>query len=294
MLRTLSLLSISLFTACVSVHPPAGDIPPAAGETRGVTLPGSDLIVIGDQGSGSQIQYDVGRGIELFCKSPNRTCDVGMTVGDNFYPSGVKSTNDKLWTTALETPYKGLPLGFKFYPSLGNHDYGGSWESQVAYKSARWSMPNRFYRLNTPAADIFAIDTEHFDKAQQTWLQEGLKSSTKPWQVVYGHRPVYSSGAHGDSIELKTLLLPLLVKYGVEFYVSGHDHHLEAIERDGFVQLISGAAGKLRSVKGGKYSTFAGSVPGFLYMDFSDSAVDVTFVNAAARPLYTKKYLRKG
>ncbi len=39
-----------------------------------------------------------------------------------------------------------------------------------------------------------------------------------------GHYPVFSVGSHGDTDELQDILLPLMEKYGVDVYFSGHDH----------------------------------------------------------------------
>jgi 3',5'-cyclic AMP phosphodiesterase CpdA len=44
------------------------------------------------------------------------------------------------------------------------------------------------------------------------------------WLLVAGHYPVFSTGEHGDTSELKSYLLPLLTKYKVHAYFCGHDH----------------------------------------------------------------------
>jgi 3',5'-cyclic AMP phosphodiesterase CpdA len=44
------------------------------------------------------------------------------------------------------------------------------------------------------------------------------------WLLVAGHYPVFSTGQHGDTSELKSYLLPLLTKYKVHAYFCGHDH----------------------------------------------------------------------
>lgn len=50
-------------------------------------------------------------------------------------------------------------------------------------------------------------------------------NKTNPtWLLVAGHYPIYSKGQHGDTSELKSYLLPLLLKYKVHAYLCGHDH----------------------------------------------------------------------
>lgn len=44
------------------------------------------------------------------------------------------------------------------------------------------------------------------------------------WIVICGHYPVFSSGDHGDIKELELYLWPLMEKYKVHSYISGHDH----------------------------------------------------------------------
>src|SRR5262249_57118817 len=47
--------------------------------------------------------------------------DIGITVGDNFYPVGMESLKDPRWQTWWEDMYG--PLKIVFYPVLGNHDW---------------------------------------------------------------------------------------------------------------------------------------------------------------------------
>jgi len=44
------------------------------------------------------------------------------------------------------------------------------------------------------------------------------------WVLVAGHYPIYSRGPHGDTDELVTYLWPLLLEFGVDAYICGHDH----------------------------------------------------------------------
>jgi hypothetical protein len=79
-------------------------------------------------------------------------------------------------------------------------------------------------------------------------LQEATENSPS-WLLVAGHYPVYSGGSNGDIAELSTYLLPLLIKYKVHAYVSGHDHISEHLRRDGIEYFVAGAGSMTDQLK---------------------------------------------
>jgi hypothetical protein len=81
-----------------------------------------------------------------------------------------------------------------------------------------------------------------------TWLTKELESSKADWKICYFHHPLYSSAKfHGPSLELRQVLEPLFVKYGVEVVFSGHDHVYERTKpQKGIHYFVEGAAGELR------------------------------------------------
>jgi tartrate-resistant acid phosphatase type 5 len=282
-------LALSI-VGCVSTKIPDGvaDIPSDPSSHEVVLPRGDGIVVYGDSGTGDSNQYRVADAMESYCLI--KPCDLGLLLGDNFYPKGVSSVSDPLWQSNFEQVYRNL--SFTSYPVLGNHDYMGSWQAQILYQSPHWRMTQRYYVVRTPKADIFAIDAEHFDVKQQEWLKAQLLHSTKLWQIVYGHRPLYSSGLHGGTIELKKHLLPILKPYGVDFYLAGHDHHLELQERNGVVHVVSGAAGKLRKTKPWERPVFVKSQLGFLHMAFHDNHLTLNFVDENGRNLFVRVYTR--
>jgi hypothetical protein len=79
-------------------------------------------------------------------------------------------------------------------------------------------------------------------------LQEATEDPPS-WLIVVGHYPIYSAGSHGDMSELSTYLLPLLIKYKVHAYVSGHDHISEHLRRDGIEYFVAGAGSMTDQLK---------------------------------------------
>jgi hypothetical protein len=69
-----------------------------------------------------------------------------LALGDNFYPSGVRSTADPQWRASFEDVYSAHALNVDWYVVLGNHDYKGNPQAEVDYSrvSRRWRMPARY------------------------------------------------------------------------------------------------------------------------------------------------------
>jgi hypothetical protein len=97
-----------------------------------------------------------------------------ISLGDNFYSSGVTSTTDTLWTTIWRDVYltEGSPLNVPWYPVLGNHDYGSASNAEAQinrYKrndndDDNWIMPAHNYTKKFEIAvggsvQIIFIDT---------------------------------------------------------------------------------------------------------------------------------------
>jgi len=60
-------------------------------------------------------------------------------------------------------------------------------------------------------------------------MDGAMKKSRARWKVAVGHHTMRSVSAHGDTLELLQLLLPVLKENGVDLYINGHDHCLEHI-----------------------------------------------------------------
>ena len=82
---------------------------------------------------------------------------------------------------------------------------------------------------------------------QLEWLEYVLKHNTSKWIIVFGHYPIYSNGCHGNTRELHTHLLPLLKKYKVHLYLSGHDHNI-SYYKDEVHCLVSGCGSRQSNI----------------------------------------------
>jgi predicted phosphodiesterase len=230
--------------------------------------------VIGDMGTASREQAEVGQQMALFRQKFPFTFVI--TVGDNIL--GADSAAD--FKTKFESPYAVLlGAGVKFYASLGNHDN----PEQRNY--GPFSMGGqRYYTFRASEADagakdsggvrFFALDSNYLDAQQLAWIERELSSSGSDWKIAFFHHPLYSSGkTHGSSLDLRKALEPLFVKYGVNVVFSGHDHIYERVKpQQGITYFVAGSAGSLRRGDYGRPQAF--SAAGF-DRDFAFMLVEI-------------------
>jgi hypothetical protein len=194
--------------------------------------------VIGDMGTGQTAQYDVSqRMVQFHQKFPFTFV---IMLGDNIY--GGKNPGDM--QKKFETPYKPLlDDGVQFYAALGNHDD----KNEIFYKFFNMNG-KRYYSFKKGNAEFFVIDSSYFDPKQVEWLDKELANSEANWKICYFHHPLYSSGTfHGSSTELRSVLEPVLLKYGVQVVFAGHEHIYERIKpQKGIYYFTEGASGELR------------------------------------------------
>jgi predicted MPP superfamily phosphohydrolase len=195
--------------------------------------------VIGDTGSGTLQQRQVAdmmmryRSIYPF--------DFVLMMGDNLY--GGESAKD--FQTKFSDVYRPLlDNNVKFYAALGNHDL----PIQVNYEYFNMNG-KEYYRFKKGNIAFYALNSTYMDKKQVQWIEDELAKDTSDWKIAFFHHPPYSSAAkHGSDKELREVLEPIFVKYGVNVVLTGHDHVYERIKpQKGIYYFVSGAGGKLRS-----------------------------------------------
>ena len=194
---------------------------------------------IGDMGTGEPAQYQVAqRMLEYRQGFP---FEFVIMLGDNIY--GGKSPAEL--RKKFEMPYKPLmDAGVQFYAALGNHDD----TNERFYKPFNMNG-QQYYSFKKGNVRFFVLDTDYLDPKQLAWLEKELSNGGTDWKVCYFHHPLYSSGAtHGSSTELRLVLEPLFVKYGVQVVFSGHDHVYERVKpQKGIYYFTEGASGELRA-----------------------------------------------
>jgi len=195
--------------------------------------------VIGDNGTGDRAEQAVAEQMQRYwqvVKFNFVTMD-----GDNIY--GGHSPGD--FQRKFEQPYKPLlDEGVKFYASLGNHD-----DPDIERNYKPFDMGgNRYYTFTKGDVQFFVLDSNYMDPQQLSWVDDKLKNSTAKWKIAYFHHPLFTAARyHGPDVDLRSQLMPLFTKYGVNAVWYGHEHVYERIKpQSGIYFFLEGCSGELR------------------------------------------------
>lgn len=230
------------------------------------------IYFLGDIGLYNEISYQIADKINNEIEDK----DIIILLGDNFYPCGVKDDIDEQFELFEKLNFKN-----DVYAILGNHDYYGEPLCQINYN--KWNMEHFYYQKTFDDVDIFFIDTcildpysfgltydiinnkifielELLKNKMILWLHNKLSKSKKTIKIICGHYPIVSFGRYSWNKNIGNILIPIITKYKVNYYVSGHDHNLQVIpikkNNYTFTQIISGASSCLYPLRNNKDNNF--------------------------------------
>lgn len=194
-----------------------------------------------------------------------------ISTGDNFYPTGVQSVNDRHFLDTFERPYSNVALQrIRWYIIAGNHDqWGLPPQKEYAVDHPRWFFPHFHYNRTIPLfRDVRKSSRETIELAvlntagREVWQQcdmldaffasvedrHGgyLHDMSRHWRMVANHEPLFSGGLHGVSNRNKGLrdqFLPYMQQSLVHAYFNGDDHFLEVHRAGGTDYFVSGGGG---------------------------------------------------
>lgn len=277
-------LAISLGTVPTRAFAASPAQAPAPGTASRTTLPLQDksvrFAIIGDSGTGDRPQYDVAAEMEAYRKLTD--FNFVLMLGDNIY--GGDHPDD--FVRKFEQPYKPLlDSGVKFYASLGNHDN----PSQARYTPFNMGG-KRYYSFKKGNVTFFALDSTYMSPEQLTWLEGQLKTSDTPWKVCFFHHPLYSDGKfHGPDLDLRSRLLPLFEKYGVNLVLSGHEHVYEHLKpQSGIYFFVLGNSGQLRVHnlrRSDQTESGLDTDQGFMLMEVAGDTLNYQYVSRAGETI---------
>jgi hypothetical protein len=174
--------------------------------------------VIGDTGSGSSKQYDLGKVMTRYHAA--FPYEFVLLLGDNMYGGETPKDFEKKFSDVYRAL---LDAKVKFYATLGNHDL----PLQANY--ADFNMAGKeYYRFKKGNIAFYSLNSNY---------------------MCFFHHPPYSSAKkHGSDKQLREVVEPIFVRYGVNLVLAGHDHVYERIKpQKGIYYFVSGAGGKLRT-----------------------------------------------
>lgn len=209
----------------------------------------SDLItfaVIGDYGLAGQPLLDVSNLIKSW--NPGFI----VTLGDNNYPNGQSYTiDDNIGQYFHEYIFKykgkygsGSPTR-RFYPSLGNHDWGST-EAKPYFEFFGDVKRLTYYEFVQGPVHFFVLDSDPNEpdgvtstSQQAIWLKKALAASTSPFNVIVFHHAPYSSGQHGPTNYMRWPFK----EWGADAVLTGHDHIYERLLVNGIPYFVNGIGG---------------------------------------------------
>jgi 3',5'-cyclic AMP phosphodiesterase CpdA len=221
---------VLLVGTALGAHPPQDRAPAVRPDSL-------KFAVIGDSGTGDKPQYEVAQ--QMVAARAKVPFEMVIMLGDNLY--GRQRPED--FVAKFERPYAGLlQAGVSFFASLGNHDD----QTNRFYKSFNMGG-ERYYTYAKKNVRFFVFDSNLMDAKQLAWIDGSLKQSQEDWKICYFHHPLYSdAGRHGPTIDLRVVIEPILVKYGIDVVFSGHDHVYERIKaQKGITYFVDGSSGQL-------------------------------------------------
>ncbi|MCK4947390.1 MAG: metallophosphoesterase [Candidatus Aureabacteria bacterium] len=164
------------------------------------------------------------------------------------------------------------------YIAVGEHEIAGSEENQNYFKKKLGGLYKTFTHKNCRFIILNSEEIGSESKIagkQFLWLERVLSTNKKKHVFVFAHRPLFavetSEGACFDSYPQDgAKLVELFNRYGVRYFIAGHERFYNRCENKGVIQYISGGAGAPLKV-----SEENGGFHHYLIVKVKDGNVDI-------------------
>jgi len=208
-----------------------------------LALPGAssaaaaDTVVAGNGPAVVDTQTLVGAGDIAWCGGKADTATASLaasipgivfTAGDNVYPDGSRANFLNCYG-----PTWGA-LKSRTRSTVGNHEYYHHPGARAYFRYfGRKAGPRGrgYYRYDAGTWRVYSLTSEcratsTCYQEQLAWLENDLVNNPHECVAAIWHRPLYSTGPHGNSGRMRALF-QLLYDYGAEIVINGHDHMYE-------------------------------------------------------------------
>ena len=179
------------------------------------------FVAFGDCGVADANQYAVAARVDSL--NP----DLGLILGDVIYEAGEAAN----FTPRYFTPYASIINHAVFYPVVGNHDIitGGGQPFLDAFYLPTNSKDGseKYYSFDYANVHFVALDgNDYFNADMYDWVEADLAATTKRWNIVYFHQPMYTEpSTHTSDLNLRLYLEPIFVYHHVDLVLQGHNHN---------------------------------------------------------------------
>ena len=201
----------ALFSAACSGSSSTSPSPPAPAMTAVLVGAGD----IGDCATrGSQLTA------QLLASIPGTV----FTAGDNAYPSGTAESFRDCYHPTWGRHRQ------RTRPSPGNHEYEVAGAAPYfLYFDLTGQSGLGYYSYSLGNWRVLSLNSEvGYDagSAQMAWVRNELSANPTRCALAYFHKPLFSSGFHGDQIQMREMWRTLY-ELGVDIAISAHDHNYE-------------------------------------------------------------------
>jgi hypothetical protein len=207
---------------CSKSSAPTSPTIPSSGGNSGITGPRIGLLVgAGDIGFCGPANVS---GAEATGRLLDTLGGTVFTTGDNAYPTG--SLDD--YKHCYE-PAWGRHAG-RTRPAPGNHEYMSGGGPYFGYFGSNAGLSaTGYYSYTVGAWHVISLNSEVGSSpgsAQLEWLRADLSNNPAACTAAYWHRPLFSSGSHGDNPDMRDIWR-VLYAGNVDVVINGHDHVYE-------------------------------------------------------------------
>jgi len=175
----------------------------------------------------------VGAGDIGFCGTPgaeatarllDRLPGIVFTAGDNAYDAGTRAQFQECYG-----PTWGRHLA-RTRPVAGNHEYATGAGPYFEYFGSNAGPGGAgYYSYTAGPWVVIALNSEISSapgSEQMMWLRNELAGRRSLCTAVIWHRPLFSSGHHGDNPDMRDMWRTLY-EFNVDLVINGHDHSYE-------------------------------------------------------------------